>query len=129
MTENDKNEAPKWIPATLAIGNSILLIPALWTWTWSYSVFAVPPTVLGTLLLVFYFFAWLGRANGHKFSWLWLASITFNIIILLLARYMYVRLEGHILWSRLLLGILTWVTTNIFLSLRALLHIGIRKPQ
>lgn len=127
MTENNKNEAPKWIPATLAIGNSILLIPALWTWV--YSVFAVPPTVLGTLLLVFYFFAWLGRANGHKFSWLWLASIAFNIIIVLLVGYMYVGLEGDRLWSLLLLGILTWVITNIFLSLRALLHIGIRKPQ
>lgn len=127
MTENNKNEAPKWIPATLAIGNSILLIPALWTWV--YSVFAVPPTVLGTLLLVFYFFAWLGRANGHKFSWLWLASIAFNIIIVLLVGYMYVGLEGDRLWSLLLLGILAWVITNIFLSLRALLHIGIRKPQ
>lgn len=74
---------PKWIPATLAIGNSVFLIILL-CYRMHLSAYAQFPMILGVLLLIFYYAAWLNKANTKKFALFWKLSIIFNLLGVLL---------------------------------------------
>lgn len=124
MSEEQPTEimryVPRWIPKTLAIGSSLLLLPALY-FCYNNPLYTIIPTILGVLLLIFYFAAWLGKANSQRFSKLWVASIVFNTIVLVVSKIFLAIIFLVAQWMSIVIvwGIV-WVVITIILSFKAL---------